>query len=237
MIKNKSFAVIVAAVGAVAVVAVGLMFNFADKKAASYPSTEEQEKIAALIEDYAEAFYSRDGAAIADSYRYTIDWENEKADIWYYAWTSDPHITVWKEEKYYIKDGGEYRLADGNLEYMDSISSKEEFDKAYRIQEEYKFVDYIENGFADTIIYQNENGMSTVDNTVYEEPVTAAVHILNLTGGEGEGSAKSDMTGQSMVRYRFADGSEITIPMMRQSAEGEKPVWIVDVAVWNAGAP
>lgn len=166
-----------------------------------------------------------------DSYRYVIDWKREKADIWYYAWTSDPHVTVWKEEKYYTKIGEEYRVIDGSLQYMDSISSREEFDAAYRIENEYHFVDYEENGFVEAIRYQIENGTSATDNTVYKTPQRAAAHILNLTGGEAIVEGRYSI--QALVRYRFADDSEVMIPMYL-AAEN---IWAVDVAVWNAGAP
>ena len=256
------------AVIAVAVVLViiigGLMLNPTEKGEQRLPKEEDREKITELIENYADAFCGRDGAAIAafyadeeealantydmldkaggeytwgfsspwpDSYRYVIDWEHGKADIWYYAWTSDPHVTVWKEEKYYEKSGEEYRVTDGSLEYMDSISSEEEFNKAYRIQGKYLFVDYEENGFADAISYQIENGTSAADNTVYSTPETAAEYILNLTGGEGR--VEGSYTIQAAVRYRFADGSEVMFPMYMV----QENIWIVDVAVWNAGAP
>ncbi len=255
---------IIAAVLFLVVIIGGLILNPAEKGEQRLPKEEDREKITELIENYADAFCSRNGAVIAafyadeeaafantydmldkagdeytfgfsspwpDFYRYVIDWEHGKVDIWYYAWTSDPHVTVWKEEKYYEKFGEEYRVIDGSLEYMDSISSKEEFDKAYRIQGKYLFVDYEENGFADAISYQIENGTSAADNTVYETPQTAAEYILNLTSGESV--VEGNYTIQATVRYRFADGSEVMIPMYI----AEENIWIVDVAVWNAGAP
>ena len=220
---------VIAAVIFLAIIIGGLILNPVEKEEQRLPKEEDREKITELIENYADAFCSRDGAI--GSYRYVIDWKHERADIWYYAWTSDPHVTVWKEEKFYDKFGEEYRVVDGSLEYMDSISSKEEFDKAYRIQGQYLFVDYEENGFTDAISYQIESGTSAADNTVYSTPETAAEYILNLTGGEGR--VEGRYTIQAMVRYRFADGSEVMIPMYMS----QENIWIVDVAVWNAGAP
>ena len=255
---------VIAVVIFLAIIIGGLILNPAEKEEQRLPKEEDREKIMELIENYADAFCSRNGADIAafyadeeaalantydmldkaggeytfgfsspwpDSYRYVIDWEHGKADIWYYAWTSDPHVTVWKEEKFYDKSGEEYRVTDGSLEYLDSISSKEEFDKAYQIQGKYLFVDYEENGFADAISYQIESGTSAADNTVYSTPETAAEYILNLTGGEGR--VEGRYTIQATVRYRFADGSEVMIPMYMS----QENIWIVDVAVWNAGAP
>lgn len=180
-----------------------------------------------------------------DSYRYEILWEEEKVNICYYAWTSDPHISVWKEEAYYAKVGEEYRISESSVQFLDNISSEEEFEEAYWINDGHQFVDYVENGFVEAIAYQMETGTSATDNTVYEKPETAAAHILNLTGGEGR--VEGDYTHQAMVRYTFTDGSEVMIPMYNALANqenssggnvsGEREIWIVDTAVWNAGAP
>jgi len=234
---------------------------------------EEAQRLAAFVESYAEAFSSRAGKDVVALYvdeetalenvlllekedgeytlgmsspwpyefRYQIYPEENRADIYYYAWTSDPHITVWQEKIQCIMIEGEYRVAEDFYRIFDSIASKEEFDRAYRIQDDYQFVDYKENGFVDAINYQREEGTSSVDNTVYAEPIRAAEHILNLTDGTGRVDGGSAY--QAMVRYTFADGSEVMIPMYQANYDMEtrtstgEPVWIVDIAVWNAGAP
>lgn len=174
------------------------------------------------------------------SYRYEMIWEEEKADIRYYAWTSDPHISVWREEIQLVKVGDEYRISESSFEILDNISSAEEFERAYWINGEHQFVDYVEEGFVESINFQREDGTSSVDNTVYGSPESAAEHILNLTGGETIAIGNSF---QATVRYQFADGSEVMIPMydanydlLSDSHQGD-PVWIVDTAVWNAKAP
>lgn len=174
-------------------------------------------------------------------FRYQIVPEENRVDVYYYAWTSDPHISVWKEEIRYAAAGEDYRISESSLQMLDSISSKEAFDAAYRIQDNYQFVDYRENGFVEAIRFQREEGTSTVDNTVYLEPAKAAEHILNLKGGTGGVEGGSDY--QVMVRYTFGDGSEALIPMVQADYDVETgtskgtPVWIVDTEVWNAGAP
>ncbi|MCM1175538.1 MAG: M56 family metallopeptidase [Blautia sp.] len=176
-----------------------------------------------------------------DGFRYQIYPEENRADIYYYAWTSDPHITVWLEKMQCIMIDGEYRVAEDFYRTFDNIISKEEFDSAYRIQDTWQFIDYKESGFVDAINYQREDGTSSVDNTVYEEPVKAAEYILNLKGGTGAVDGGSSY--QAMVRYTFEDGSEALIPMYQANYDAETgtsaggPVWIVDTAVWNAGAP
>lgn len=266
--KKTVFAVVLAA-AAVVVVGIGLLLNPVRENKAD----EEAQKLTAFVEEYAEAFSSRTGEDVValyvdeetalenvfmlekedgvytlgmsspwpDGFRYQIDPEENRADIYYFAWTSDPHITVWLEKIQCIVIEGEYRVAEDIYRTFDNITSKEEFDMAYRIQDMYQFVDYEENGFVDAINYQREDGTSSVNNTVYEEPIRAAEHILNLSGGTG--SLDGQSAYQAMVRYTFADGSEVTIPMYQANYEVEtgtstgEPLWIVDTAVWNAGAP
>lgn len=175
------------------------------------------------------------------SYRYEVIWEEGKADIRYYAWTSDPHIFVWREEIEYVKVGEEYRISESSFEILDSISTAEEFERAYLIGGEHHFVDYVENGFVEAINLQREDGTSAADNTVYETPERAAEYILNLTGGES--IVEGNYSFQATVRYQFADGSEVMIPVYdanydwQSGSEQGEPVWIVDTAVWNAKAP
>lgn len=195
-----------------------------------------------------------------DEFRVLLDEEvgkeEGKAEIWYYAWTSDPHVTVWKEEIEFTKTQDGYRVTDSAMKYLDSISSQEEFEEAYWIADGHYFTDYEERGFVEAINYQREydreNGESD-RNTVYSNPDTAAERIFNLTGGRCEVSSNSN--GQSVIRYTFADGSSVMFPMMDVNFNGQtgnsadnpaagdsetavnEELWIPDLAVWNAGAP
>lgn len=144
--------------------------------------------------------------------------ENQ-AEIWYYAWTSDPHVVVWKEELRFVWSGtegeGNYQVTGSELRYLDNISSKEEFDEAYLIAGSYSFTDYVERGFLESIQFQTESDRENGGedrNAVYRSPDTAAEWILNLTGGSAKiSSMKSD--GRALVDYTFADGSDVVIPM------------------------
>lgn len=191
------------------------------------------------------------------------------AEIRYYAWTSDPHVAVWKEKITFMKTEADnddapthsgYRVTDSTLTYLDSIASEEEYMDAYWGEGAYHFVDYEENGFVDAINYQTaydaENGEDD-RNAVYRSPETAAEYIMNLTGGTG--TAQTASNGIAIVEYTFADGSSVLIPMLDANFDGQtgnteqedagndeqagmtealgKEVWILDVHVWNAGAP
>ena len=187
------------------------------------------------------------------------------AEIRYYAWTSDPHVAVWKEEISFVKTetvdpvtASSYRVTDSTLTYLDSIASEAEYMDAYWGDGAYHFVYYEESGFVDAINYQteydSENGESD-RNAVYREPESAAAYIMNLTGGTSTADTASN--GTAIVEYTFADGSRVLIPMIDanfdartssvdQTADenpAEPPnavnneVWILDVHVWNTGAP
>lgn len=179
-----------------------------------------------------------------------------KSEIRYYAWTSDPHVAVWKEEISFIKTDEGYRVTDSSLTYLDSIASEEEYMDAYWGDGAYHFIDYEESGFVEAINYQTEYDLENGENDrndVYRSPETAAEYIMNLTGGVG--TAQTASNGTAIVEYTFADGSNVLIPMMdanfngrTDSGNGDLPengsetaisreVWILDLAVWNAGAP
>lgn len=180
-----------------------------------------------------------------------------KAEIWYYAWTSDPHITVWKEEIEFSETPDGYRVTDSDLKWFDGISSEEEFKEAYWVGGAYRFTDYVENGFVDAINaqtqYDLEAGESTDRNAMYRNPDTAAEWIFNLTGGVAE-EGNSSFNGQATVHYIFADGSSVWIPMYDINFDGytsalavvtgsapaetvNPQLWIPDLHVWNAKAP
>lgn len=187
-----------------------------------------------------------------DEYRLTVDEEGKQVSIRYYAGTSDPHATVWKEKMSFAETEDGYRVTDSTVQVFDSITSLEEYEEAYWAADEYQFVDYAERGYVAAINYQTEHdreeGVEPDRNAVYRSPRTAAEHILNLTGGACV--ASSDSSGKAVVKYTFEDGSSIAIPMYNAnytSATGNTTepynddygagdVWIVDMEAWNRKA-
>ena len=178
------------------------------------------------------------------------------AEIWYYAWTSDPHIAVWREEIQFSKTSDGYRVTDSEMKWLNSILNAEEYMEAYWIVDEYWFTDYKENGFVEAINaqtqYDLEAGEGTDRNAMYRNPETAAEWILNLTGGVSE-LVSTNSNGQATVRYTFADGSDVLIPMYDVNFDGmtasgsdddlkdavfaNTQVWIPDLQAWNAKEP
>lgn len=184
-----------------------------------------------------------------DEYRLTVDEEGQQVSIRYYAGTSDPHATVWKEKMSFAETEDGYRVTDSTVQVFDSITSLEEYEEAYWAADEYQFVDYAERGYVAAINYQTEHdreeGVEPDRNAVYRSPRTAAEHILNLTGGACV--ASSDSSGHAVVKYTFEDGSSIAIPMYNANYtsatgnttepynddHGAGDVWIVDMEAWN----
>lgn len=183
---------------------------------------------------------------------YETDVESS-AEIWYYAWTSDPHVTVWKERIRIFRpesgEEGDYRVISSGLRDLNSISTKEEFDEAYLIAGEYRFTDYEERGFLEGIWnqteYDRENGGED-RNAAYRNPETAAAWIFNLTGGDAE-TVFAEEDGHVAVRYTFDDGSSVVIPMYNAAyrnameisgdgdgGNGKEDVWFPDLDAWNA---
>ena len=186
-----------------------------------------------------------------DEFRLTVDEEAQKAVLHYYAWSSDPHVTVWREEMSFVRTPDGYRVTDSRIRQFDHIAAMEEFEEAYWVFDAYQFVDYVERGYVEAIneqtAYDREAGVEQDRNAVYRSPRTAAAWILNLTGGESV--ANGDSNGRAVVTYTFADGSRIRIPMRNanytgktgnsenpDAAEGAGDVWIVDLDAWNVKA-
>lgn len=195
-----------------------------------------------------------------DEFRFLMNEENSrdegKAEIWYYAWTSDPHIAVWKEELEFTKTQDGYRVSKSTIKFLDSISSAEEFKEAYWVGGAYRFTDYKERGFVEAINAQTQYDIETGDgidrNAMYRNPDTAAEWIFNLTGGVCMPTYNSN--GQAAVRFIFLDGSFVEIPMYDVNFDGytsaldvvtgsgpaetvNPQLWIPDLQVWNAKAP
>lgn len=90
-----------------------------------------------------------------------------------------------------------------------------------------------------------ENGRED-RNAVYRSPDTAAEWIFNLAGGSAE-IVSTDADGNATVRYTFADGSNVALPMVNAAyrnttettdqADGgtgtADDVWLPDLKAWK----
>lgn len=110
--------------------------------------------------------------------------DDKQAEIYYYAWTSEPHVTVWKENLSYELRAGKYVITGEELIWFDNISSGAEFDEAYMGVIDGSGMDY-HNEMGEAL---NENALLSSSDLYRSlfEPESAAVTLLNLS----EDSAK-----------------------------------------------
>lgn len=153
------------------------------------------------------------------------DDSNHTVDIIYYVWTSDPHVSVWREQITLESATNKYIVGKEKLTYMNDISTVEEFLSAYPF------------GISDTLMcYQEGNGMGEALNNnallssgnYYRnlfDPAAAAFDLLNIENKgnmrtEVETNGNKDSCG---VKIHFPDGI-IEISMCKPF--GEKGIWV-----------
>lgn len=112
-----------------------------------------------------------------------IDTKNNTATILYYAWTSDPHVTVWAETLQYAIDGDKFTITEEKLEQFDTIATAADFDKAYPGRTVNTPMDYSVNDLGGTLNdhAMSANGMSPDGQFDLTDPVQAATYLLNLS--------------------------------------------------------
>lgn len=150
--------------------------------------------------------------------------------ILYYAWTSDPHVKVWREILTWEREDGEYRVKENSVSWMyDSISDSGAFEEAYGAGINGTPVDYLTNGAGEAL---NENALQGREN--YQEyrdlfaPETAAAVLLNLSA-DGEaavtaGSRQADGSVEVTVSFP-ADGGSAKVKMIQPY--GADGIWVV----------
>lgn len=238
--------------------------------------TQDQEAKKELVERWAEAFANKDGEAMVlmsadlsvmeqwkegegsyhvgwsspwpwNDYREILTTQNpDEYLIYYYANTSDPHITVWKEKVTVTEKNGEYVIADSQLD-MSAIQSAEAFNERYRrgfYEGENNFyyysiyntpldVDYsIEEGeqtIADVLLDKEKNNEPGIQQ--YLTPENAAAWQLDLQSGKGVEEV-SPYPDKKCLRWQFADESTDVIVLGHPVPSDGIPVttglWVVE---------
>lgn len=105
----------------------------------------------------------------------------ENAQIRYYAWTSDPHVTAWLETISYELREGKYVVTSSELSYLDHISTCEAYGQAYGWPSiDGTPMDYEGNGAGESL---NTNALITSSMRFLGlfEPESAATELLNLS--------------------------------------------------------
>lgn len=159
-----------------------------------------------------------------------VECTESRTAILYYAWTSDPHVTVWQEILTWNREGGEYRVVASSLRYLDGISDSDSFAQAYGEGINSTPIDYLANGAGEAL---NENALENRE--YYQEyedlfaPETAARRLLNLSEEEGQsavavGSRQPDGSVEVTVSFP-ADGGNAKVKLVQPY--GEDGIWVV----------
>lgn len=159
------------------------------------------------------------------------------AEILYYAWTSDPHVTVWRETLTYHKEGSEYVIDEEKLIWLDAISSGVEYMEAYLEGITGSRMDYQTNGAGAGL---NDNAKANPGLAGYSElfePETAARYLLNLLDNPNKVLLTAEAAGADgsvRVEIQFLeDGGSVWVTM--QQPYGEDGIWLVNGHVMGAG--
>lgn len=185
-----------------------------------------------------------------DNFQVNYAYDGEEIVLYYYAVTSDPMITVWKQVLTVEEDAGEYRVADWVTD-MDPVSSAAGFRDRYHYEnpEEYGITQdgyrfrhtpldwfwtsglYEESTLAGILMLQ-ETDETEGDTSAYQTPETAAARQLNLDGGRAI-RVESPDPEKVCLRWEFADGQTDIICLKRagllpDGSGRESSLWLVE---------
>lgn len=152
--------------------------------------------------------------------------QNNTASILYYAWTSDPHVTVWKQDIMFEEKNGDYQVTDEEIHYFENIASGQEFDEAYpKINN--TPMDYSVNGFGAALANNSLLSSSMLYQTLHD-PVSAAKYLLNLLDNENKVKIEviENQSSEAVpLKITFTeDGAERYIKMVKQNSFGG--IWV-----------
>lgn len=152
------------------------------------------------------------------------------AVILYYAWTSDPHVTVWRQEISYRYSEKKKAIAvsDVSNDILDNIETAGQFYAAYPNGEiSHTRMDYTFNGAGEAL---NQNGM--LDSSwVFKKPDAAALYLLNISSDPALVKTEVlEQNGEAVVTMAFLkDGGSARVRMVRLFGE-EHNIWVPKTA-------
>lgn len=155
-----------------------------------------------------------------------VDMTDREAQILYYAWTSDPHVTVWEENLTWHMEGGKFVMDSSELIFRDALCTGEEFYSAYpQGVISGTRMDYLSNGAGEAL---NDNAKANRE--IYEPlfaPDGAARVLLNLLNNEGKVqiTVEEKEKGEARISIEFIlDHTRVNVTMIQPF--GEDGVWI-----------
>lgn len=164
-----------------------------------------------------------------DCFFHIYEEEQNRAEIYYYAHTSDPHLTCLREILWLGWEGDNCVVTKEELICYDDIATAREFREAYTSwgSLDGSGMDYTENGLGETL---NENALLS-SSTAYRElfePVSAAAFLLNLSDDPKEVRySMHEPEGSGLVGLDITfleDRETFTISMFQPY--GENGIWV-----------
>lgn len=195
---------------------------------ASMMTRELREQTMAGSDDYSFGFSSpwpRD--VDTDCFFDIYEEEQDRAEICYYALTSDPHVTCWREMLWLEWEGDRCMVAREELHCYDDISTAKEFREAYGGSLDGTGMDYTKNGMGEAL---NESALLSSSMAYRElfEPESAAAFLLNLSDDpEKVRYTLHEPDGEELVGLDITfpeDGETFSISMFQPY--GEYGIWV-----------
>lgn len=155
------------------------------------------------------------------------DAENHTVDILYYVWTSDPHVTVWREQLTYTGEDSELLVCEESLVTYDRIASVGELFQAYPFALQGSLMDYYEgNGFG-TALYEHAVLASSGAYLELFDPQTAALSLLNIARDANIDTEKITYEDPDVctVILHFSDG-DVEVEMIHPYGNGSMGIWV-----------
>ncbi len=146
-----------------------------------------------------------------------MDEQSDTARILYYAWTSDPHVTVWEEKLHFTEEAGKALVSEETLDYHEQIVSAEEYDAVYPTLNG-SLMDYTVNGLGDALV-------NSAQQEELSDPVQAAGILLNLSEDPNEVSI-------SMLQDDSSVGIPVSITFVKEQEERKVLMVKLNDTIW-----
>lgn len=155
--------------------------------------------------------------------------DSGQAEINYYAWTSEPHVTVWKETIRYESVDDRYVVTEESLLWLDDISTAEAFAAAYGnpFSLDGSRASYLDTGVWESLELNAMLSSSMLYRDLFE-PESAAVKLLNLSDDPAKVKVErilaeeQDTIGLEITFLQ--DDTSIQISMSQPS--GKNGIWV-----------
>lgn len=161
-----------------------------------------------------------------------ISASDSSAVILYYAWVSDPHITVWRQEISYERKDEGFKVTSQHISFYDAICVAEEFYKAYPDGViDATMMDYYAYNEAGETLNENAKNpnMATYAYGGLDKPDTAAIRLLNILNNKNKVTTAVEYINEektdAVVAFTFMeDMSTAKVRMIKPY--GDDGIWL-----------